>query len=394
MKVCVFVQNLYTLGGVQRVVSYMLNELIKNQDATVTIMMPRNVSNENPSLYKISEKIEVIDLCNYLEFDAKSLARFLLAINKRTAIFDNKWGQCLIEQLYVSRKSKQKITEYLKSRGFDVIIGVGHFYSILLAILKPELQSKIIGWQHNTFESYFQTRSINAYGLYRFAKRNYQKLDEVLVLTEADKIKFDCNFEIKSKVLYNPVYFPDSNREDYSNDRLLFLGRMTKKQKGIDYLLRVLLNIKKEKPDFSCYIVGDGKDKNWIINKVSQYDLRNNVEFFSTTNNVYKYYNLSGIMLQTSRWEGFGLTIVEAMSTGISVVAFSNNGPDEIINNGVNGIIVPKFDIDLFSDSVLKLLNDKDLRRKIGEEAKIRASDFSISSIYPVFLEYLKKAIW
>ena len=101
----------------------------------------------------------------------------------------------------------------------------------------------------------------------------------------------------------------------------------------LDYLIDVIKKISEEVPKLRVTIIGDGPSHNWLKAEIERTGLGEKVNLLGTTDNVYQFYGRASVMVQTSRWEGFGMTILEAMSCGIPVVAFHNYGPDEIIRD-------------------------------------------------------------
>lgn len=99
------------------------------------------------------------------------------------------------------------------------------------------------------------------------------------------------------------------------------------------------------------------------------------------TDNVASYYTEASIALLTSRKEGFGLVVTEAMECGLPVVSFKTEGPSEIIIDGENGFLIEKYDTEAFAKKIILLCNNKKMRYTMGQSAKQRASDFSINVI-------------
>jgi glycosyltransferase involved in cell wall biosynthesis len=93
-------------------------------------------------------------------------------------------------------------------------------------------------------------------------------------------------------------------------------------------------------------------------------------------------YLSSSVFVLPSRFEGFGLVIIEAMSCGLPVVTFDcENGPRSIISDGKDGFLMPPFDVDAFAQRLIALTNDGELRRKIGAEARQSSSRYEIEKI-------------
>ena len=93
-------------------------------------------------------------------------------------------------------------------------------------------------------------------------------------------------------------------------------------------------------------------------------------------------YLKSSILVQPSRTEGFGLVIVEAMACGLPVVSFDcENGPRSIITDGEDGFLVPPFDIEMFANSLMRLMKDDKLRTSMGVKGKQKSLQYSIDVV-------------
>src|SRR5699024_5110015 len=90
-----------------------------------------------------------------------------------------------------------------------------------------------------------------------------------------------------------------------------------------------------------------------------------------------RFYQSGSLIVSTSRWEGFGLSIIEAMAAGLPVVAFDTSGPRDILNFDEFGIIVPQGDIDSMAENIQKIILDPSLRNYYMNQSKLRAKDYS-----------------
>ena len=381
-------QNLYTLGGIQRVVTTILNELVNDENYDITVIMPFKRSGKR--IFKIDERIT---LQNQEELSVNrdyKPVRFIFALNKRIGFLDNDICLPFVRNNRIASEEKENYIEYFNKVKFDAVIGAGIEYSLLLGEIKQYISAKVIGWQHSTYSSYLEKRGASGYGLKRYVKRCYSQLDAIWVLTNSDKKEFYSNLGVKSQVLYNPVPKNDGTMTTYEEGRILFAGRLEREHKGLDYLIDVIVKVSAKVPNLSVDIIGDGPSHNWLKSEIERNGLDGVVHLVGITDNVYQFYCKASVMIQTSRWEGFGMTILEAMSCGVPVVAFHNYGPDEIVRDSIDGYLIEHYNTEKFANEVIKLLKQSERKKQMGKHAIERAQDFRLEKILPLFKQYLE----
>lgn len=167
---------------------------------------------------------------------------------------------------------------------------------------------------------------------------------------------------------------------------------MLEQQKGLDLLIEVFNIIHKKKSDWILKIVGEGPDRESLISHIEKYNLKNNVILLGQCDNVKDHYLESSIFVSTSRWEGFGLAITEAMECGLPVVAFDNSGPKEIISKpNINGVLVGDYNINKFADEIISLIENDEKRASMSLESIKRAQDFKIDNIIKQWIQIIEK---
>lgn len=382
MKICFITDNIFTLGGVQRVVSVLSSELAKYYD--VDILCITDKCKIDRELYNLSEKVNIQMKKDLIEKHilSKIYSKIIREINNKTELLNKDEYTELLANAYYTKEVQNKFIEYLNSRKYDVIIGVAGVYSILLGIISERLDSKTIGWQHNSYNAYLKTKGRYFWHQESIFKKYISKLDEYIVLTDEDKCMLKKKLNINCHRIYNPLSFESKKKSKCMEKSIISVGRLAEQQKGFDLLIKAFSKISINYNDWTLSIVGDGEDKDKLLKLINELNLSKQILIKPSTNNIKEYYLNSSVLISSSRWEGFGLVITEAMECGLPVIAFDNSGPKEIINKpNENGILVPCGDIDALAETMLYLIENEEKRKKLSKEAIVRAQDFSVSKI-------------
>ena len=156
---------------------------------------------------------------------------------------------------------------------------------------------------------------------------------------------------------------------------LLHIGRFNE-QKNHKGLLEAFAQIVKTFPDCCLQLIGDGDLEEETRNHVKDLGLQEKVLFLGNQTNVYPFLQEADLFLLPSKFEGMPMTIIEAMGTGLPIVASAVGGVPDMLEDGVSGILVP-CDPDAVAQAVLQLLEQKDLREKLGTHALENSRRFS-----------------
>lgn len=388
MKICFITGTIFNLGGVQRVLSVVASELSK--DYQVTVLCMNTAFKEDRSLYNLSENVKVEIRENLIKpksFLKKLLCKFIKVVG---IIFNKKLTEDNIRFIYYPSKNElTNIIKYIEENNFDYVIGLEGYYSMIIALISENLNAKTIGWQHNSFDSYFKNKNKYYWGQEALFYKYMPLLDGCIVLTQNDREKYRNLLKINNcTTIYNPLSFKTQRKTNCLNKNILFVGRLIQEQKGLDLLIEVFSLVIKSKPDWKLSIVGDGPDYKKLVNMISEKRLEKSVKIFPNTNKVRDYYVNSSLVLSTSRWEGFGLVITEAMECGVPVVAFDNSGPKEIIEDNINGLLVKHEDVNEMVRKILYLIDNKDIRLNMSRAAIKRAEDFNCDVIIEQWNKY------
>ncbi|MBW6410291.1 glycosyltransferase family 4 protein [Clostridium weizhouense] len=387
MKICFLTGNIFTIGGVQRVLSVIASELSKYH--TIDILCTDDNLVIDRKMYNLNQNVNIVNPTGLR--NKNIINKVFKGINRITGMFNNNILYKVLTEIYFPRKMRKKLTQYLNDNKYDLIIGAEGYYSLLLGLISKEIDAKTIGWQHSSYNAYLNNRYRYYWNQDKLFKEYLHNLDKCIVLTEEDSKLYKEKLNINCDVIYNPLSFQSKIKSKCNDKSIIFVGRLVKQAKGLDLLIKAFSLVNQEKEDWQLKIVGDGPDRKKLIKYIYKYHLENNIILLGKSDNVKKHYLESSIFVSSSRWEGFGLAITEAMECGLPVIAFKNSGPKEIINkNNENGILVPCNDVEKLANTIIELIENRRKREYIAQKSIERAKDFSLKIIIQQWCEFIK----
>ena len=357
---------LYSAGGTERVVSVKANYFadVLGYDVTIIVTEGKNGN----SFFPLSDKVKVINL----------------GLN-----FEELWNIAFVKKvlLYLKKQRKYKkllTNELLRIRPDITITTLRREINFINEI--PDGSIKI-GEQHLSRTNY---RKIDA----RFSKlyeisffrwwkdrvvTSLTKLDRLVVLTSDAASEWPELTNIT--MIPDPLPIKVSNCSPLSAKRVITIGRYSY-EKGYDILLKIWSIVEKRSTDWQLdiFAMGDPTPYVKIMDELSIDKKRCHLN--SSVVDVENEYINSSILVQPSRTEGFGMVLVEAMACGLPVISFDcENGPRSIISDGEDGFLIPPFEVDLFADRLVQLINDGELRKKMGEKGQRKSQLYQIDSV-------------
>jgi glycosyltransferase involved in cell wall biosynthesis len=244
-----------------------------------------------------------------------------------------------------------------------------------------------VGQEHMNFESHPQ-------GLRDAIHKQYGGLGALVVLTNDDLRDYGRILEsAQTTVARIPNALPEmaGERAPLTERVVVSAGRYTP-QKGFDLLIQAFEPVAKAHPDWTVRIYGSGKAHGRLHKMIIERDLYNNVFLMGPTDRFGKELGRASIYALSSRFEGFGMVIIEAMSKGLPIVSFDcPRGPAEIITPGRDGLIVPNGDVEAFSAGLIQLIEDEEARRRMGAAGIETARRYRLEAIGAQWDELLRQ---
>lgn len=196
--------------------------------------------------------------------------------------------------------------------------------------------------------------------------------------------KFELVPEKKIFVLTNGIDYQKYNKsaisKHFSNNRPLTIGTVCRLewQKGLSYLLLAMNIILAKFPQTRLEIVGDGSLLGELQHLSKKLGISNSVFFFGKFAEVIPFYNRMDIFVLPSLYEGFGIVLLEAMASGVPIVATNVDGIKEVVIDGVSGILVPPKNPRAIADAILKIIENPQLANQLVDEGLKRSKSFDI----------------
>jgi len=366
LKIVYLTPALYMAGGVERVLTLKANYFAEYFGYDITIILTEG--KDKPLFYPLSDKIKVINLnIDFEELWTCSFVKKILVYLKR------------------QRQFKKALTKELMSIRPDVTV----------SLLRREINfinnipdgSCKIGELHINRANYRNFRTQNVGIVKRlFAKfwshnlvAHLRRLDKLVVLTEKDR---EAWVELDNVVaIPDPLSLYPKKVSPLTEKRVVAVARYSH-EKGIDLLLQAWAIAEKHALGWRLDVYGDGDRTSYNQLMENLHIDRSRCELHGRTDNVETAYVNSSIFVLSSRFEGFGMVLTEAMACGLPVVSFDCPwGPRSIITDSADGLLVENSNVSALADGLTRLMGDDDLRHRMAANGIKNVQRFRIDYI-------------
>lgn len=366
MRILFEYSALAIVGGIERIWVDKMNQLVCLYDYEVYLLTYNQ--GKHPVPYPLDMRIHHIDLNvqTHHQYSYHGLKR----------LWD---GFCRQGRLY--RRMKKAIMNIRP----DVIITPTIGDVSLLLRIKGQIPLVVESHTDFDYPSDYKSATWILKYMVRRRVRLLQKANAIVSITKADVQKWWSTHK-RVYVIPNMVHLNPHGR--YSSGeckRVIWAGRFVM-QKGIPELVAVWRLVHERHPDWVLDVYGDGND-GWF----PQEDI--GLIVHEPASDIFSRYIDSSMLLLTSVFEPFGLVIPEAMSCGLPVVAFEADGPCDIIADSEDGFIVRNRDVEVFANRVCQLIEDKQLRQRMGQNAIQSAQRYAPEHIMPMWKQLYESLI-
>lgn len=363
-KILYCTPSLYIAGGIERVLTTKANWLAEHgYDVTIVLTDGEGKA----PYYPLSDKVKIIQL---------------------NIGFEELWHLPFFEKALVYLKKqrvyKRKLKETLLQQKPDITVSLLRREINFLTAIKDGSQK--YGEMHINREHYrnFEEGNTNFFKEI-FSRlwmhnliRKLKKLDKMIVLSEEDKKKWTELDNVLA--IPNPIPFTQELRSSLQSKTAIAVGRYSY-EKGFDLLLEAWSIVHKRFPEWTLQLYGTG-DKASYQRQVEALKLDNCCQLNGPTTDIQRRYAQSSLYVLSSRFEGFGMVIIEAMSCGLPVISFDCPcGPRSIIQHNKNGILSENGNPKALAEDICRVINSKENMQRLAEAAVQTARGYSINSI-------------
>lgn len=359
MKIVYVIGYIHGWGGIERVLAGKANYLV-NQGHEVSFV--KIYKNHEKPYFHFDERIKFHEL-NF-DFDEQKGLSKKLKFNQNKNQFVQK-----INDLFHEIKPDISISTFCKYSKFIYKCDDGSKKIIERHFAKYKRNQIFVKTDKLPFG-----KSISY--LYRWSDYNVVKhFDKFVVLTEEDKNDWG---DLKNIVaIPNPITFVPKSFSNCEHKRAIAMGRISK-QKQYDVMLRIWQKVVEKNPDWSLVVFANGGKPEKLKKLAIELKIEANFEVYPTTRDVEKELINSSLYLMTSKYEGFPLVLLEAMSCGLPPVSFACKcGPKDMITNGLDGFLVEPGDESNFVNKINFLIENESKRKEMGQNAAKSIQRFS-----------------
>ena len=370
MKIIYCLAGTFNSGGMERIVIRKANWLAANGfDVTIVTTVQQCRSN----FFPVDSRIRCVDLgINYS---------------------DNPYAGSLVVKYKIRRKKqllhKQRLSELLKQEKPDITIST--YGNEVEFLHKIKDGSKKIVEIH--FSRWFRLQGEQPNVLYHLAnkyltwrdRRRISRYDAFVCLTHEDR-NFWGDLD-NVHVISNFIESASMEQASLRDKQVIAVGRLSY-QKGYDRLIRAWALVHRKYSDWILKIFGSGELHEELLRLISDLELTKVVQICSPVKDIYTEYRRSALFALSSHFEGMPMVMLESMRYGLPAVSFACKcGPRDLIEEGVNGLLIEEGNIEQLAAGIMKLIADPELRQKMGAQAYHTSSKYTEAVIMPQWVQ-------
>ncbi|SDS56111.1 glycosyltransferase family 4 protein [Actinoplanes derwentensis] len=271
------------------------------------------------------------------------------------------------------------VIRYMWAQRDAVLVTTRPGLNLLSAWFAPRRLTRI-GQDHMNFGSYRER-------LRDRIVRAYPRLDAVTVLTRADLTAYQAALGPAVRVARIPNGIPArTGRPAPGRVPVVVAAGRLGRQKGFDMLIKAFEQVHEAHPEWELHIFGEGGWRPKLTRMIESRGLSGTIRLRGVTRDLDGEFAKASIFVLSSRKEGLPMVLLEAMNAGLPVVSFDcPTGPADVVDDGVNGLLIPAADVDALAAGITRLIEDAAVRDRLGAAARQSSADYEMPVVVPLW---------
>jgi len=313
MKICFITYTVFSHGGTQRISSTIAKELSKEHDIRLLLTTKRKEGNP----YNLDEQEIKIDYYELSLF--KKVIRNSVSWLATKGFFTGKRARYYSKLMFLPKRNKF-LKNYIKENDFDLVVGFDAASSLWIGSIKGDIDIPMVGRIQASYDHFFGAPDRGSWKHEDVFGDTLPKLDKVVVLSKDDERIFSTKLNINTHYIYNAHSLNYQKKTNLTTKKFIALGRCTH-HKGFDIVVDAFNVFARDNKDWNLEIVGDGPLKPLLEEKIISYNLADRITLMPFSDKVEDRFSDADVFIFSSRFEGFGIVQVEALSCGLPIVA-------------------------------------------------------------------------
>jgi len=370
-------------GGIEKCVVNLANLLIDTYDVEIV----STYKLEDAPAFDINEKVKVRYLISKYKPNREEWKQSIRKIRPIKFIKET------YKAIVVLFNRRRKTVDAIKKCDSDIIISTRDLFNKWVSTYAKGKAYKI-AWEHNHHH--------NDMVYAKKVVKSCYNMDTLVLVSDSlrsfyKKQMREANYKCKCVFIPNMIEDIPKNVSKLNTKNLISIGRLAK-EKGVTDLIELFKELKEKNPkeNYHLHLVGDGAERNKVVDMIYEYDLTKDITVhgYLKKKDINVLFKDTSLYLMTSYTESFGLVLVEAMAYGIPCLAYTSaEGANDLITNDYNGYLIENRDKDEMIEKIEYIMNNDNKRKELGKNARSYSLNYTGDIVKKQWIDLLKGKI-
>ncbi len=370
-------------GGIEKCVVNLANLLVDTYDVEIV----STYKLEDTPAFDINEKVKVRYLISKYKPNREEWKQSIRKIRPIKFIKET------YKAIVVLFNRRRKTVDAIKKCDSDIIISTRDLFNKWVSTYAKGKTYKI-AWEHNHHH--------NDMVYAKKVVKSCYNMDTLVLVSDSlrsfyKKQMKEANYKCKCVFIPNMIEDIPKNVSKLNTKNLISIGRLAK-EKGVTDLIELFKELKEKNPkeNYHLHLVGDGAERNKVVDMIYEYDLTKDITVhgYLKKKDINVLFKDTSLYLMTSYTESFGLVLVEAMAYGIPCLSYTSaEGANDLITNDYNGYLIENRDKDEMIEKIEYIMNNDNKRKELGKNARSYSLNYTGDIVKKQWIDLLKGKI-